>query len=25
MGMLDKTVFLAQVVDEIEQRMAPTE
>ena len=25
MGMLDKTAFLAQVVDEIEQRMAPTE
>ena len=25
MGMLDKTVFLAQVVDEIEQRMEPTE
>lgn len=25
MGMLDKTAFLAQVVNEIEQRMAPTE
>jgi threonyl-tRNA synthetase len=25
MGMLDKAAFLAQVVDEIEQRMAPTE
>jgi len=25
MGILDKTLFLAQVVDEIEQRMAPTE
>jgi threonyl-tRNA synthetase len=25
MGMLDKTAFLAQVLDEIEQRMAPTE
>ena len=25
MGMLDKLTFLAQVVEEIEQRMAPTE